>query len=543
MRGVEDDCSGGADPGGHLVLVVPSAVPEPRPSGEQGRVVLGIAVEDEQHLAAEVLTLEVVPGELGGADAVADEDQLCAIEPGVRGSSPATAMTSSGWRSTSDSRPRVNWRLSACPSTPTMSNGWREALGASGPEPERLELGRDVGLGQRVTPRTRSAALEQVGGEEADVGADGVGGDGPLGNRGGPGGGAAASASARAAVSMGRSVLPRGVGRRPPGRTTGLRESPGGRLSGARGRPSSRGRLRTATGELSDVRRRSRPLQRSHAHGPAVVVSSSPTLVLLAGAILLSRPALPPAAERPSGGRGCHPGPRGGRGSPGTPPATPPRSKGRKPPRTVRTPLEIPRPVDPPARTTAGRRRWGRRGSDTPEQPDRGRRGDGPECATPPCGGGPGVVEEDVVAEMPVLLSAAEVMLSAEARRTGVEGTMLVRCVITAPERWRDAGAEGASAGRRGGPRCPACASVPTGAGGGARRLGPAPVHDEVGDALSDPAVRSATFHGCRSVRRGARREGDSSSGSRRPGRSSSPCAPRPLGDERLDRCRSMPAA
>lgn len=35
------------------------------------------------------------------------------------------------------------------------------------------------------------------------------------------------------------------------------------------------------------------------------------------------------------------------------------------------------------------------------------------------------------MAEMPVLLSGPEVTLSPEARRTGVEGTMLVRCVIT----------------------------------------------------------------------------------------------------------------
>jgi TonB family protein len=41
-------------------------------------------------------------------------------------------------------------------------------------------------------------------------------------------------------------------------------------------------------------------------------------------------------------------------------------------------------------------------------------------------------VTEDVVAEMPVLLSAPEVTLSPEARRSGVEGTLLVRCVIAA---------------------------------------------------------------------------------------------------------------
>ena len=43
-----------------------------------------------------------------------------------------------------------------------------------------------------------------------------------------------------------------------------------------------------------------------------------------------------------------------------------------------------------------------------------------------------GIQSEDVVAAMPVLLSAPEVMLAPEARRGGVEGTLLVRCVITA---------------------------------------------------------------------------------------------------------------
>ena len=53
-------------------------------------------------------------------------------------------------------------------------------------------------------------------------------------------------------------------------------------------------------------------------------------------------------------------------------------------------------------------------------------------CATPPCGEGPGVFSEDVVAAMPVLLSGPDVALSSEARRAGVEGTVRVRCVITA---------------------------------------------------------------------------------------------------------------
>jgi TonB family protein len=42
------------------------------------------------------------------------------------------------------------------------------------------------------------------------------------------------------------------------------------------------------------------------------------------------------------------------------------------------------------------------------------------------------VFSEDVVAAVPELLEATDVRLSQEAVRSGVVGTMLVRCVITA---------------------------------------------------------------------------------------------------------------
>jgi protein TonB len=165
---------------------------------------------------------------------------------------------------------------------------------------------------------------------------------------------------------------------------------------------------------------------------PALVVSVLAHVVLVAGALLLSHPAPPPAPQLVI----KHwPGPgvaRGG-GNPATPPAKTPRSTGRRPPRTVRAPLEIARPVDLPARESAqpGGEGVGREGPDAPGTGPGGG-GEGPECATPPCGGGQGVVEEDVVAEVPVLLSAPEVTLSPDARRTGVEGTIIVRCLITA---------------------------------------------------------------------------------------------------------------
>ena len=101
----------------------------------------------------------------------------------------------------------------------------------------------------------------------------------------------------------------------------------------------------------------------------------------------------------------------------------------------MRTPVEVQRPVDLPARDTTegrnevpGRDDPGPGDGNGPGGPGRG----GPECATPPCGGGGEIFSEDVVAAVPVLVVGPEVRLSQEAVRSGVAGTMLVRCVITA---------------------------------------------------------------------------------------------------------------
>ncbi|HEY1417504.1 MAG TPA: TonB family protein [Myxococcaceae bacterium] len=100
----------------------------------------------------------------------------------------------------------------------------------------------------------------------------------------------------------------------------------------------------------------------------------------------------------------------------------------------MRTPLEVQRPADPPARETSEARNEvpGRDEPGTGDGKGPGGPGGGPECATPPCGDGGGVFSEDVVAAMPEPLEAPEVRLSQEAVRSGVVGTMLVRCVITA---------------------------------------------------------------------------------------------------------------
>ena len=164
---------------------------------------------------------------------------------------------------------------------------------------------------------------------------------------------------------------------------------------------------------------------------PALVVSLLAHAVLLAVAIRLSHPA-PPLPEPPKvTWKGPRPGRQGGGGSQNKPSA-PPKVVGRRPARVVRAPLEVARTVDMPPRAAPEHGDDGP-AVDGPEVPgESGPGGDGRECATPPCGGGPDIVSEDVIAEVPLLLSAPEVMLPAEARRNGVEGTMLVRCVITA---------------------------------------------------------------------------------------------------------------
>jgi periplasmic protein TonB len=165
---------------------------------------------------------------------------------------------------------------------------------------------------------------------------------------------------------------------------------------------------------------------------PALVVSLLAHAALLAGALVLSHPAPPPPPGPIVKWPVVKPGHRGGGGAPTAPPTTPPKVIGRRSPRTVRATLDIPRPADLPERSPSSSPGSGNTSGDDSLPKGPGDPGDGPECATPPCGGGQGIVSEDVVAEMPVLVSAPEVRLSPEARRGGVEGTVLVRCVITA---------------------------------------------------------------------------------------------------------------
>jgi TonB family protein len=163
---------------------------------------------------------------------------------------------------------------------------------------------------------------------------------------------------------------------------------------------------------------------------PALGVSLLAHGLLLAVALVLSRPAPPPGADPPI--HWIHPGSARGGGSPGSTAPSPPR-KARHPVTPRSRP--VPRATEPaPAPAPSTEPDEGNPGLDVPSGETGTEPGGpgGPACATPPCGTGPGVFSEDVVAAMPVLLSGPDVTLSPEARRTGVEGTVRVRCIITA---------------------------------------------------------------------------------------------------------------
>src|SRR5690606_18909009 len=73
---MNDDRASGALARGALIFICPSSVVETRFAREQLRIPIGIVVQHEQHLAFEILTLEVIPIVFGRFDAVAHEHDL-----------------------------------------------------------------------------------------------------------------------------------------------------------------------------------------------------------------------------------------------------------------------------------------------------------------------------------------------------------------------------------------------------------------------------------------------------------------------------------
>src|SRR5690606_8565249 len=73
---MDDDSAGSALASRTQVLVVPASVPETGFAGEKVRVPGRVIVQDDEHLALEVLSLEIVPLVFRCLDAVTDEHQF-----------------------------------------------------------------------------------------------------------------------------------------------------------------------------------------------------------------------------------------------------------------------------------------------------------------------------------------------------------------------------------------------------------------------------------------------------------------------------------
>ena len=171
---MQDKDRGGAEAGRFFVFVGPAAIVgqglAPEEGGIVGRRLVG---EQDQNLAFDVGTLEVVPLKFRRDDAVADEDGL-RVELHVRllplGDADVVVEPPEGDRFSAGLRGQGSGRLRL-----RADHGHGLEIGSvvagrvgSGDG----ELRGDVFGGQVATPSPDAAALQQIAGEEADVGPD-----------------------------------------------------------------------------------------------------------------------------------------------------------------------------------------------------------------------------------------------------------------------------------------------------------------------------------------------------------------------------------
>ena len=174
VRRVDEDRADGALLRRHHVLVVPPAVPEARLACEDARIVLRVVVHHEEDLAREIRVLVVVPLVLGRHDAVADEDDLRVLDFRLQ-------LLDS--REGDEVGARLPLRLAALraedgrPGEGRLDADQRHLLNPAAAGGTRLDvhglhLRLDIRLSQAVAARCGAPPLEEIGGEEADVGAN-----------------------------------------------------------------------------------------------------------------------------------------------------------------------------------------------------------------------------------------------------------------------------------------------------------------------------------------------------------------------------------
>src|SRR5690606_19188283 len=164
LRRMDDDRARCALACRALVLVGPPPVIEPLAAAEELRIPVGIVVQHQQNLAAQIGALEVVPVVLGRFDAVADEDDLRVLDRrALRGDAARRdelAMLRE-LEALAVARERPARRLRRG-DTDELERLQVRAVGAGGLEAEPLERRGEIGLRHFVAGRARRTSRVTV---------------------------------------------------------------------------------------------------------------------------------------------------------------------------------------------------------------------------------------------------------------------------------------------------------------------------------------------------------------------------------------------
>ena len=177
---MDDDHAQGSVPQGFFVFIGPAAVVSKRTAAKELRIGRGGLVgEQDQHLALDVHSFEIVPLKFRGDDAMADEygfgievfgwlltavhsDEI--FEPAERDGLARSGGRQRGVRRCLDADQRHFLEVGS--------------VVASGLGSEEGDLGGDVFGGKALAANGYTTAFEQIAGEEFDVGANALAGDG-----------------------------------------------------------------------------------------------------------------------------------------------------------------------------------------------------------------------------------------------------------------------------------------------------------------------------------------------------------------------------